>query len=583
MAFNKIDLDHIKSKILISEELEKKTKVIKKGKDLWCCCPFHNEKTPSCKINDDIGTFYCFGCGAKGDIFTIYQDLFNYTFLDAVKELSERAGVKINFNDKNKYNKSDNTLNILEAATVWFQKNLKLDDNKCLNYLQKRNLTEDTIQSFRLGYSFNKKYSLYEHLKELSFQDDEILKSNLVKKDKNNNYKDFFYKRLIFPISNIQGKVVGFGGRVIDNSNPKYINSPESDYFKKRSMLYNLNLAKNTARLKKNLLICEGYMDVISLYQNNIKSVVAPLGTSFTENQLELSWKYSDKPTIMFDGDEAGKRASYKAAVMSLPYLIPNKSLQFVNLPINIDPDSYIKNNQIKDLITKLKKPIKLLNFIFETSSNGISLKDADQKISYDKYLDDLIVNIKNKKIQYFYKKELKSLFFDKLRNSNNTNTINKVPKKIYSLKNLQIYSFIASAIHHKTVRDVIIEAISSNLELDEIQSNILKSMIDTKDNINNLEISEVLDLFDIKTRRFIELNVQKDSIYELFPYSNKKYEPQLALKEIQESIKNLNTRLSNLKKINKSLNTFEKDNTSLNWDELQKISRELEENYKDN
>ncbi|MDC6448069.1 DNA primase, partial [Alphaproteobacteria bacterium] len=306
MAFNKIDLDNIKSKIPISVELEKKTKLIKKGKDIWCCCPFHNEKTPSCKINDDLGSFYCFGCGAKGDIFTIYQDLFNYTFLDAVKELAERAGVKINF-EKNIFNKQDNNiLNILEIATKWFENNLNLEGNICSDYLQRRKLKNEIIKTFRIGYSYNKKSSLYDYLKSLSFQDEEILKTNIVKKDKNNNFKDFFYKRLIFPISNLQGKVVGFGGRVLDNSNPKYINSPESNHFKKRGMLYNLNLAKDVARQKKNLLICEGYMDVISLYQNNIKSVVAPLGTSFTEEQLKLSWRFTDKPTIMFDGDEAG-------------------------------------------------------------------------------------------------------------------------------------------------------------------------------------------------------------------------------------------------------------------------------------
>ena len=391
MSFNKTDLDNIKSKILISSELEKKTKLIKKGKDIWCCCPFHNEKTPSCKINDDIGSFYCFGCGAKGDIFTIYQDLFNYTFLDAVKELSERAGVKINFDTKSDFKNHNNILNILEVATKWFEKNLNIENNECQKYLDSRLLSNQTIKQFRLGYSFNGKSSLYEYLKELSFDDNEILKSNLVKKDSNNNFKDFFYKRLIFPIANIQGKVVGFGGRVLNNSNPKYINSPESDYFKKRDMLYNLNLAKNSARQKRNLLICEGYMDVISLFQNNIKSVVAPLGTAFTEEQLKLSWRYTDRPTIMFDGDEAGRRASYKAALMSLPFLIPNKTIQFVTLPNNTDPDSYLENQKFNDLLILLKNPTKLLDFIFYTSSNRISLQDADQKISYDKYLDDLI------------------------------------------------------------------------------------------------------------------------------------------------------------------------------------------------
>ena len=580
MAFNKIDLDNIKSKIPISSELEKKTKIIKKGKDVWCCCPFHNEKTPSCKINDDLGNFYCFGCGAKGDIFTIYQDLFNYTFLDAVKELSERAGVKINFNN-NSYSKQDNNiLKILDTATKWFENNLSSENNECTKYLEKRQLSKETVKSFKLGYSFSSQGSLYQHLKDLSFQDKEILKSNVVKKDNNNKFRDFFYKRLIFPISNIQGNVVGFGGRVLDSSNPKYINSPESNHFKKREMLYNLNLAKNVARQKKNLLICEGYMDVISLYQNNIKSVVAPLGTSFTEEQLKLSWRFTDKPTIMFDGDEAGKRASYKAAIMSLPYLLPNKSLQFISLPNNTDPDTYLINHKINNLINLLKNPINLVSYIFNVSSGGVSLNNADQKISYDKYLDDLIESIKNKKIQYFYKSEFKSMFFNKLRGSSSKTKLQTIPKKITSLKRKQIYSFIVSAINHPKVRSKIIETILTNIDMDENESNIIKHL-NTLDK-NLIELKDILAQFSPKIRQFIESNILKSSIYELFPYSNPKYDSELSLEEIKESTNNLNTRLLNLKKINKSLNTFQENNTSLNWEELQKISNELEDNYKD-
>ena len=580
MAFNKIDLDNIKSKIPISSELEKKTKIIKKGKDVWCCCPFHNEKTPSCKINDDLGNFYCFGCGAKGDIFTIYQDLFNYTFLDAVKELSERAGVKINFNN-NSYSKQDsNILKILETATKWFENNLSSENNECSKYLETRKLSKETIKSFKLGYSFSSQGSLYQHLKDLSFQDEEILKSNIVKKDNNNKFRDFFYKRLIFPISNIQGNVVGFGGRVLDSSNPKYINSPESNHFKKREMLYNLNLAKNVARQKKNLLICEGYMDVISLYQNNIKSVVAPLGTSFTEEQLKLSWRFTDKPTIMFDGDEAGKRASYKAAIMSLPYLLPNKSLQFISLPNNTDPDTYLINHKINNLINLLKNPINLVSYIFNVSSGGVSLNNADQKISYDKYLDDLIESIKDKKIQYFYKSEFKSMFFNKLRGSSSKTKLQTIPKKITSLKRKQIYSFIVSAINHPKVRSKIIETILTNIDMDENESNIIKHL-NTLDK-NLIELKDILAQFSPKIRQFIESNILKSSIYELFPYSNPKFDSELSLEEIKESTNNLNTRLSNLKKINKSLNTFQENNTSLNWEELQKISNELEDNYKD-
>ena len=581
MAFNKIDLDNIKAKILISEELDKKTKVIKKGKDFWCCCPFHNEKTPSCKINDDQGSYYCFGCGAKGDIFTIYQELFNYTFIDAVKELSNRAGIKINFEQTSNNKDYDKHLKILEISTKWFEENLKVENNLCRKYLHNRKLSDETIETFRLGYSFNKDLSLYEHLKNLSFTDEEILKSNVAKLDKNKNIKDFFYKRLIFPITNINGKVVGFGGRVLDESNPKYINSPESHYFKKRNMLYNLNLAKNSAREKKNLLICEGYMDVISLYQNNIKSVVAPLGTSFTQEQLELTWKYTNKPTVMFDGDDAGVRASYKAALMSLPFLIPNKSLQFIRLPKNNDPDSFLEKNKLSSLVKILKSPTSLLSYIFEVSSEGVSLNDADQKISYDQYLDDLVKTIKDKKIQYFYKSEFKSLFFKKLRNLNNNNIKNTTPKQVSSLQRKQIYSFIASAINHSKVRFKIIECIFQNIELDEIERDILDTL-NRYDSDQNSDL-DILNLFSEEIRQFLKSKILQSSIYKLFPYSSQKYDSEEALEEIQESLKNLNTRLSNLKKINKSLNTFEKNSTSLNWDELQKISIEIEENYKDN
>ena len=581
MAFNKIDLDNIKAKILISEELDKKTKVIKKGKDFWCCCPFHNEKTPSCKINDDQGSYYCFGCGAKGDIFTIYQELFNYTFIDAVKELSNRAGIKINFEQTSNNKDYDKHLKILEISTKWFEENLKAENNLCRKYLHNRKLSDETIETFRLGYSFNKDLSLYEYLKNLSFTDEEILKSNVAKLDKNKNIKDFFYKRLIFPITNINGKVVGFGGRVLDESNPKYINSPESHYFKKRNMLYNLNLAKNSAREKKNLLICEGYMDVISLYQNNIKSVVAPLGTSFTQEQLELTWKYTNKPTVMFDGDDAGVRASYKAALMSLPFLIPNKSLQFIRLPKDNDPDSFLEKNKLSSLVKILKSPTSLLSYIFEVSSEGVSLNDADQKISYDQYLDDLVKTIKDKKIQYFYKSEFKSLFFKKLRNLNKNNIKNTTPKQVGSLQRKQIYSFIASAINHSKVRLKIIECIFQNIELDEMEKDILETL--NNYNLNHNNGMDILKLFSEEIRQFLKSKILQSSIYKLFPYSSQKYDSEEALEEIQESLKNLNTRLSNLKKINKSLNTFEKNSTSLNWDELQKISIEIEENYKDN
>ena len=577
MSFSKNDLELIKSKIILSQEIEKKTKVIKKGKDSWCCCLFHDEKTPSCKINDDLGSYYCFGCGAKGDIFTIYTELYNFSFPEAVKELAQRAGIRMvdNF-DSNINKKNDKIYKILEISAKWFQDNL-LKSNLCNQYLSKRNLTDETIKYFKLGFSSNPKITLYDFLKEQNFKDKEILESNVVKLDKNNKIRDFFYNRLMFPISNEFGKIVGFGGRVLDNSNPKYINSPESDFFKKRNILYNLYNVKQNIRSKKNMLICEGYMDVISLYDKNIKTAVAPLGTSLTDSHLQLSWKYVNKPTLMFDGDASGLKASFKSAIMSLPHLTPSKLLQFVILPNEYDPDTYINEFSLKKFATYLKNPLSIVDFIFQESSKSIDLQKSDNKVIFDNYIDELVSNIKDSKIRYFYKNEFKSLFFKKLKSfSNKINTINIIPQK-NSLKDKQIFSFITAYLNHIKLRNQIYSLLSKSDLLNKYQTEFLNY-------IHKSDLVEV-NIDDINTNNFsitfseIYQKSRDSSIFQLFPYTNKDYDKEDALREINESINNLNTRLSNLKKINKSLDDIDNNPSSMTWDELKNISFNLHDN----
>ena len=573
MSFTKNDLEAIKSKIQLSTEIEKKVKVIKKGNDYWCCCPFHEEKTPSCKINDNLGSYYCFGCGAKGDIFTIYTELYNYSFPDAVKELANKVGIRIVEKNTKQNLEYESIFKIIEISTKWFEKNL-LDNDYCKSYLNNRSISIDTIKKFRIGFSFNSKSSLYDYLKNNNFSDKDILKSNVVKVDKNKKIKDFFYKRLIFPISNEQNKIIGFGGRVLDNSNPKYINSPESNFFQKRSNLYNLNNAKEYVRTKKNILICEGYMDVISLYENNIKTAVAPLGTALTENQLLLSWKYADRPTIMFDGDEAGLRASYKSALMSLQFISPNKFLQFIKLPKNYDPDSFINEYSLKDLIALLKNPIPIVKFIFDQSSSSVDLSKADDKISFDKYIDDIVDTIKDKKIKFFYKNEFKNLFFNKLKSGKKDTFL---PKSIEIKDNLltkQINSFVVSYLNHIDLRDSLAGLLLNSNLLDHNQTEFINYF--QKNLVKEMQIDE------IKTNQIPEKYIKilqyasENSILDLFPYCKKDNDSKETLLEIQDSVKNLNTRLSNLKKINKSLDKLDNDFSSLSWDELKEIKANL-------
>ena len=576
MAFSKYELDAIKSKLSLSREIEKKTNVIKKGKDNWCCCLFHDEKTPSFKINDDLGSYYCFGCGAKGDIFSLYTDLYNYSFLDAVKELSEKAGINISFQDSKNSSQHNNIDKILELSTKWFEDNLhNYSGNVCQEYLQTRNLKLDTIKSFRLGYSYNPKTSLYKFLKSCSFQDEELLKSNIVKYDNNKKIRDFFYKRLIFPITNLQGRVVGFGGRVVDNSNPKYINSPESFFFQKRYLLYNLKSAKETARKKKNLLICEGYMDVITLYQYGIKSIVAPLGTAFTEDQLNLAWQCSYKPTIMFDGDSAGLRASYKAAIMSLPFLTPKKFLQFVLLPNNLDPDNYLNTYSFDKLVKLLKKPIPLVKFIFKHSSNTLVLDNTDDKIIFDKYLDDIVLKIKDQKVKYFYKNEFKNLFFNKLRGSNKSDNYSLSLPNPSSLIDKQILSFIAVILNHQTVREDVIRLLKNANFLDKKHHQLITYLENAK-LAKQTSMQIINNCKDSEYRQIMNKSLE-NQITQLFPFASNKYNSQQAKLDIEDSVKNINTRLLNLKKINKSLDTFVSEANTLNWDELQKINQEIQ------
>jgi len=316
-------------------------------------------------------------------------------------------------------------------------------------------------------------------------------------------------------------------------------------------------------------------MDVISLYQNGIYSVVAPLGTALTEEQLKISWTYTTKPTIMFDGDSAGIRASYKTAIMALPLITSKNFLQFITLPSGYDPDSYINEFSFDNFVKFLKYPNSLIEFIFEQSSNTISLDKADEKISYDKYLDDLIETIKDSKIKYFYKNEFKSLFFNKIRNlSTSKQKRNFSNKKDINLNQKQNLSFISSAINNYKYREKILEKL--------FNSQILKN--NEIDFLNELRKKEVIKLKkDDILKKYNQGNFSEllkicisSQIYKLFPYSSPTFDPQESFEETINSIDNLNTRLSNLKKINKSLDTFVKNANTLNWNELQSINNEI-------
>lgn len=351
------------------------------GKNKKCSCPFHSEKTPSMVVYEDTQSFYCFGCGVGGDVITFIEKIENLTYVDAVKLLADRAGISIpttKLDDKFSKQRS-RILEMNKIAAKFFFNNLKLEVGRIgLEYFAKRGLSRDIIIKFGLGYADGSWDSLKNHLKLNGFSLEEMCDADLVIKSKKDTYYDKFRNRVMFPIIDIKGNVIGFGGRVLDDSKPKYLNSSDTHVFKKSMGLYALNFAKNSG--SKTLILCEGYMDVISMHQNGFNNSIAALGTSLTESQVRLISRNSNDVVIVFDSDEAGNVAMDRAYKMFLDIGVKPRALRLKGAK---DPDEYIKKygaSRMKVLINQSKSAMKMKIDAIEEKYN---LDDVEQRKDY--------------------------------------------------------------------------------------------------------------------------------------------------------------------------------------------------------
>lgn len=317
-------------------------KLKKNGSSYVGLCPFHNEKSPSFSVSQSRQLYHCFGCGVGGNVITFVMEYENFTFLEAVKSLADRVGMElpeISYSQKEQQERDLKTklLEINKIAATYYYHQLKFENGQVgLSYLRKRGLTDETINRFGLGYSGQNSKALYRYLKDKGYDDDLLKESGLFTYERGIN--DKFWNRVMFPIMDINNKVIGFGGRVMGDAKPKYLNSPETKLFDKSRNLYGLNIAR-TAR-KNNLIICEGYMDVISMHQAGFNQAVASLGTALTPGQARLMKRYTDQVLITYDSDEAGT----KAAMRAIPILKEaGLSTKVINMQPYKDPDEFIK------------------------------------------------------------------------------------------------------------------------------------------------------------------------------------------------------------------------------------------------
>ena len=423
-------LDDIRARVALNEVAGRHSTLRRQGTEYTGLCPFHDEKTPSFTINEDKGFFHCFGCGAHGDIFGFLMRAEGLSFVEAVHRLATECGLDVprqSPRDDEKARRIDSLLKVNELADGWFQQCLYADIGECAQrYLSKRGLDDKTIRYFGLGFAPEKGNQLLEFLSKKGVDETTSLAAGLVRKpDDNRPCYDFFRGRIIFPISDYRGRIIGFGGRSIKESKAKYINSPETEVFRKGHALYNLSNARTPGRQTTTMIVAEGYMDVIALCRSGFPNTVAPLGTALTENQIQQLWRFVPEPVLCFDGDEAGQRAARRAAEHTLPNLSAGLSLRFAFLPTGEDPDSMITKGDREILARAIQNPISLIDYIWSCEVDNRPLDTPERKASFQQRLNKLVSQIKDKAIRDGYFLHFK----DKMRGHFTTRQFSAPPK----------------------------------------------------------------------------------------------------------------------------------------------------------
>lgn len=383
MRYSEELIEEVRSRNDIVDVISGYVKLKKSGSNYFGLCPFHNEKSGSFSVSPSKQMYYCFGCGAGGNVITFIMEYENYTFMEAVRMLAERAGIELPQMEETPEERKSRDIRsqLLEinklAAVYYFHQLRGQNGSTAMNYLKKRELGDETIQRFGLGYSSMYSDDLYRYIKSKGYKDD-ILKESGLFTYGDGKVTDKFWNRVMFPIMDMNNRVIGFGGRVMGDGKPKYLNSPETKLFDKSRNLYGLNIAR-TSR-KPNIIICEGYMDVISLHQAGFNQAVASLGTALTSGQASLMKRYTDQVLITYDSDGAG----VKAALRAIPILKEaGLTTKVINMKPYKDPDEFIKGLGAEAFQERIDKAQNSFMYEISAMEQNYDLTDPDSKTRF--------------------------------------------------------------------------------------------------------------------------------------------------------------------------------------------------------
>lgn len=394
MFFSEDKISEIIEKNDIVDVISEYMTLKRSGSNYMALCPFHSEKTPSFSVSPSKQIFNCFGCGVGGNVITFIQKIERIEFVEAVKMLAEKAGVKLEEDkdpkqlERAKQKKALYRVNA-EAAR-FFYSNLNAG-SKALEYLRRRGLSDAIIKRFGLGYAPDEWYGLMNHMKRKDIDTELLFKAGLiVRNNDGEKFRDKFRNRIMFPIIDLKGNVIAFGGRVIDDSKPKYLNSPDTLVFNKGYNIYGLNIVKKVQNLE-NIVVVEGYMDAIALHQFGVENAVASLGTAFTENQAKLLKRFSNEIIIAYDSDLAGQAATLKGlAILEKEGCV----VKVLSLPSGKDPDEYIRKEGIDAFRDRIRKSVSLIEYQIENLKRGLDINNIQDRIKFTKGFSEILKNV---------------------------------------------------------------------------------------------------------------------------------------------------------------------------------------------
>lgn len=405
--------DELRERLSVVDVVGRRVPLVKKGQNYWGCCPFHNEKTPSFSVNEDKGFYHCFGCGEHGDIISFVMKSENVDFRGAISELADMAGLKVpDYKPRpaDVVAREESFLSIMEkSAEIYYQQLFSQSGNVALEYIRRRGFSDEMIKKYKLGYA-PKNNIIAGHF--ANTRQDILLATGMCRRGEYGMY-DFFRDKLMFPIFNARGQIVAFSGRCLDGSEPKYINTTDTELFHKRRTIFGFNFARDAIHRANRSIIVEGQIDAIQMQCNGFPETVAPLGTALTEDHIAILCKANRNIVFCFDGDNAGRKAAARACDIVMPFLRDTSDVRFAFVTGGKDPDEILKNSGTDAMKKIIDGAISLTDFLWNLANTNFPVLTPGGRVSAEKFLKQKTEKIADVALRAEYDKEYKSRIFN--------------------------------------------------------------------------------------------------------------------------------------------------------------------------